>query len=110
MSVCLVSCSRSDTGKEKSSASRAEGVAPDFVLKDIEGKDVHLSDYKGKLVLLEFWATWCPPCKATIPDLIALQAKYAGKGLVVLGVSLDEGGDLPSKLLAFSKAHKINYQ
>jgi thiol-disulfide isomerase/thioredoxin len=61
------------------------------------------------VVVLEFWATWCPPCKATIPELIALQKKYVGKGLVVLGVSIDEDGDLTPKLSAFSKENKINY-
>lgn len=109
MSMCLVSCTKSDTGKEKLSSRQTEGMAPDFVLKDIEGKDIQLSRYKGKMVVLEFWATWCPPCKATIPELIAVQDKYAGKGLVVLGVSIDEGGDLTAKLSAFSKEHKINY-
>lgn len=108
-SMCLVSCTKSDTGTEKLSPSQTAGMAPDFVLKDIEGKDIQLSRFKGKMVVLEFWATWCPPCKATIPELIAMQEKYAGKGLVVLGISIDEGGDLASKLSAFSKANKINY-
>lgn len=105
----LVACTKSDTGTEKYSSAQTAGMAPDFVLKDIEGKDIQLSGYKGKMVVLEFWATWCPPCKATIPELIAVQEKYAGKGLVVLGVSIDEGGDLSLKLSAFSKEHKINY-
>ena len=109
VSMCLVSCTKSDTGTEKPSSAETAGMAPDFVLKDIEGKDIQLSRYKGNVVVLEFWATWCPPCKATIPELIALQKKYAGKGLVVLGVSLDEGGDLTSKLSAFSRENKINY-
>jgi len=109
MSVCLVSCTKSDTGTEKLSPGQTSGMAPDFVLKDIEGKDIQLSSYKGKMVVLEFWATWCPPCKATIPELIALQNKYVGKGLVVLGVSIDEGGNLTPKLSAFSKENKINY-
>ncbi len=109
ISVFLFSCTKSDTGTEKPSSSQSAGLAPDFVLKDIEGKDVRLSNYKGKIVVLEFWATWCPPCKATIPELVALQRKYAEKGLVVLGVSIDEGDNLPSKLSAFSKENKMNY-
>jgi cytochrome c biogenesis protein CcmG/thiol:disulfide interchange protein DsbE len=109
MAVCLVSCSRGDNGMKKSSVAQTAGTAPDFVLKDIGGKDVQLSQYRGKMVIVEFWATWCPPCKATIPELIAVQDKYAGKGLVVLGVSIDEGDNLRSKLSAFSKEHKINY-
>ena len=107
--MCLVSCTKSDTGTEKPSPSQTAGMAPDFVLKDIEGKDIQLSHFKGKIIVLEFWATWCPPCKATIPELTAMQEKYAAKGLVVLGISIDEGGDLASKLSAFSKANKINY-
>lgn len=94
---------------EKPSSPEVGGVAPDFVLKDIEGKDVQLSHYRGKMIVLEFWATWCPPCKATIPELIAVQTKYAGRGVVVLGVSIDEGGEIQSRLSVFSKDHKINY-
>lgn len=94
---------------KKSSLAQTANTAPDFVLKDIEGNNVQLSHYRGKMVVVEFWATWCPPCKATIPGLIAVQEKYAGKGLVVLGVSIDEGDDIRSKLSAFSKEHKINY-
>ncbi len=109
ISLSFFACTKSDTGSGKPSSAQTAGIAPDFVLKDIEGKDIQLSRYKGKIVVLEFWATWCPPCKATIPELIALQKKYAEKGLVVLGISIDEGDNLPSKLSAFSKENKINY-
>lgn len=64
-------------------------VAPDFILKDLSQKKVRLSDYKGKVVILNFFATWCPPCRAEIPDLIKLYRLNKEKGLVVLGVSLD---------------------
>ena len=104
-----MSCSRGGNGGKKSSPAQTTGTAPDFVLKDIGGKNVQLSQYRGKMVVVEFWATWCPPCKATIPGLIAVQEKYAGKGLVVFGVSIDEGDDVRSKLSAFSKKYKINY-
>jgi peroxiredoxin len=109
ISIGLISCSRNEKGMEKPSSPEVGGVAPDFVLKDIEGKDVQLSHYRGKMIVLEFWATWCPPCKATIPELIAVQTKYAGRGVVVLGVSIDEGGEIQSRLSVFSKDHKINY-
>jgi thiol-disulfide isomerase/thioredoxin len=66
--------------------------ASDFTLLDLNGKKVRLSDYKGKVVLLEFWATWCPPCRASIPGLEKIYEAYRDKGLVVLAVSLDEGG------------------
>ncbi len=104
--VCITGCRGGD--KPSSSAGTA-GMAPDFVLKDISGNKVQLSQYRGKIVVLEFWATWCPPCKATIPELIAIQNKYGARGLVVLGVSIDEGESLQSKLSEFSKGHKINY-
>lgn len=109
MTACLLSCSKGGNGESNPSLAQTAGAAPDFILKDIEGKNVQLSQYKGKVVILEFWATWCPPCKATIPGLISLQKKYADKGLVVLGVSVDEGDDLRTKLSTFSKEHKINY-
>ena len=67
-------------------------VAADFALKDIEGNEIKLSDYKGKVVILDFWATWCPPCVKEIPHFNELYKEYGEKGLVVLGVSLDRGG------------------
>ncbi len=66
--------------------------AADFKLQDLSGKTVRLSDFKGKPVLIDFWATWCPPCRAAIPGIEKLHKAYAGRGLVVLGVSLDQGG------------------
>jgi thiol-disulfide isomerase/thioredoxin len=67
-------------------------TASDFTLQDLSGKNVKLSDYKGSVVLLDFWATWCPPCRASIPGLEKLHKSYKDKGLVVLAVSLDMGG------------------
>jgi len=89
--------------------SSKDSTAVDFVLNDITGRQVRLSSYKGQVVLLEFWATWCPPCRATIPELAALQDKYRSKGLVVLGVSVDEGQGIADKLSAFVKENHINY-
>lgn len=62
--------------------------APDFSLKDMNGKQVTLSEFKGKALILNFFATWCPPCRAEIPDFIKLQDAYAAKGFSVIGVSL----------------------
>jgi thiol-disulfide isomerase/thioredoxin len=67
-------------------------MAPDFTLEELGGKNVTLSDMKGKVVLLEFWATWCPPCRASIPGIERLHEKYKDKGVVVLAVSMDDGG------------------
>lgn len=73
------------------SKSQQANTPADFTLQDMGGKKVTLSDYRGKVVLLEFWATWCPPCRASIPGLEKLHQSYKNKGLVVLAVSMDEG-------------------
>jgi peroxiredoxin len=78
----------------------------DFTLKDMNGASVRLADYKGKVILLNYWATWCGPCKVEIPDLVALQNQYKDKGFVVLGVSQD---DDPETLRSFAGAFKMNY-
>ncbi len=77
--------------------------APSFTLKSVDGKTVSLSDYKGKAVLLNFWATWCGPCKLEMPWLIQMQKKYASQGFTVLGISEDDGstkqiGDFIAKM------------
>ncbi len=82
-------------------------AVPDFKLQDLNGKTVKLSDFKGKAVLLDFWATWCPPCRASIPGLEKLHKNYNGKGLVVLSISLDEG-DWDS-VKSFAAEHGITY-
>ena len=76
--LCLAtfSCSRTDNKTDGHSSAAVGGSAPAFTLKDISGNDTALSAYKGKVVLLEFWATWCPPCRAAVPELVALQKKY----------------------------------
>ena len=66
--------------------------APDFALKDADGKLVHLSDYRGKVLLLDFWATWCGPCKVEIPWFMDMQRKNKDRGFDVLGVSMDDEG------------------
>ena len=65
---------------------------PELKLKDINGKDVSLADYKGKVVFVNFWATWCDPCRVEIPWLIAMQSKYASKGFTIVGIAMDEEG------------------
>src|SRR5216683_2757936 len=66
--------------------------APEVTFKDLDGKDATLNQYKGKVVLVNFWATWCDPCYVEIPWLIEMQQKYAAKGFTVLGVAMDEEG------------------
>jgi len=80
--------------------------APLFTLPDVNGRTVSLSDYRGKVVLLNFWATTCSPCKQEIPDFIDLQSRYGNKGLQVIGIGLDE----PSELKRFAAQNGMNYE
>jgi len=81
--------------------------APAFTLQDLNGNNVSLADFKGKVVILDFWATWCPPCIKEIPDFIELYQKYKDKGFAMLGISLDQAGI--SVVQSFAQKYKINY-
>ena len=78
----------------------------DFTLKDVEGKDVSLQSFKGKVIVLDFWATWCGPCKVEIPHFIEFQQKYGSKGLQIVGISVDDTAD---KLVPYVKEMGMNY-
>src|SRR5690349_3877180 len=80
--------------------------APDFELADYAGKKVRLGDYKGKVVLVNFWATWCGPCKYEIPMFVDLQQKYGARGVNFLGISIDDEAEA---LKPFVDEHKMNY-
>jgi cytochrome c biogenesis protein CcmG/thiol:disulfide interchange protein DsbE len=82
-------------------------LAPDFTLKNVAGGTLTLSDYKGKVVILDFWDTWCPPCKKEIPGFIELQNKYGDKGLVVIGAAFGRYGE--KAVADFAKEWKMNY-
>ncbi len=82
-------------------------LAPDFELTALDGKSVKLSDFKGKAVVVNFWATWCGPCKVEIPWLVDLQKQYGPKGLVILGVAMDDAGK--DKIADFAKEMGVNY-
>ena len=81
-------------------------VAPKFRLQDIAGRPLELSDYRGKVVLLDFWATWCTPCRWQVPELVELQAKYRTRGLRVIGISMD---DEAKPVRVFYKDFEMNY-
>lgn len=85
--------------------SAAGRMAPDFALQ-LDGKNIHLSDLRGKVVVLDFWASWCPPCVEETPALIALQRDISRRGGMVLGVSLDENQEAYEK---FIKEHGVNF-
>lgn len=82
----------SDARAEKRSQTSAASGLPDFTLKDLDGRDESLGQFKGKVVLVNFWATWCGPCRIEIPWLMDLQEKYGSKGFTILGVAMDEEG------------------
>ena len=84
--------------------------APGFTLKDLEGRHVSLHEFGGKIVLLDFWATWCPPCRRSIPELISLQDRYEDQGLVVIGISLDDPAKASDRFLqSFKEQNRMNY-
>ncbi len=79
--------------------------APDFALRDLSGRTYNLAEWRGKLVLLNFWATWCPPCLKEIPLFVEFQRRYAGQGLQIVGISVDS----PDAVARYWQEHKINY-
>jgi peroxiredoxin len=80
--------------------------APEFSLSDLNGRKLSLGDYKGKVVLLDFWATWCGPCEKEIPQFIDLQNRYGSQGLQIVGLSMD---DSPKPVHAYYDRVKMNY-
>lgn len=92
--------------KSASGAKASAEAAPDFTLTDISGKQVSLKDYRGKVVLVDFWATWCPPCRVSIPAMEELHKEYGPKGLQVLSISMDEETGL---VAPFAREHGMTY-
>ena len=87
-------------------ASTDHPFAPKFALTDISGQKLNLDDYKGKVVLLDFWATWCGPCRIEIPEFVELQKRYRDQGFAVVGISMDDG---PEPVREFYQQYKMNY-
>ena len=83
------------------------GYAADFSLEDMQGKTHRLADYRGKWVLVNFWATWCPPCLSEIPELSSLHSAHKDSDLVVIGIAMDSGSS--RKVANFAEAHGISY-
>jgi len=81
--------------------------APSFTLQDLKGNQISLSDFKGKVVVLDFWATWCPPCVKEIPHFIELYEQYKDRGFAMVGISVDRGGI--SVVKSFAQKHRVNY-
>jgi thiol-disulfide isomerase/thioredoxin len=83
------------------------GPAPDFTLQSLDGKNMRLSDFRGKAVLLNFWATWCSPCKIEMPWFIDLQKQYGAQGLQIVGVAMDDSSK--EDIAKFAKDMGVNY-
>jgi len=98
---------RSAPRAARSGTAASANRAPEFKIKDLEGREVRMSDLEGKVVLVNFWATWCKPCTIEIPWLIELQKKYGEKGFTVVGIAMDEEG---AKVVApYAQQAKVNY-
>jgi peroxiredoxin len=112
--VIILSCSKKETSGDKTGEVKKTGegisegeVAPDFTLKDLRREEVSLKEFRGKVVLLNFWATWCPPCRKEVPSMVELYGKYKDRGLEIIGVNLDKLGK--SEVKKFSLEHKMNF-
>ena len=84
-----------------------EAISPQFTLKDVNGRTVRLSDYQGKVVLINFWATWCPPCRAEMPDLVQFQREHAKQGLQIIGITYPP--EVRARVRRFARSLKVNY-
>ncbi len=103
--LCLAGC-HSSTEPGNARPGTVHSSAPDFSLQDINGHPLELSSYRGKVVLLNFWATWCTPCRAEIPNFVQWQDSYGPQGFQILGISMDDG---PEPVRTFYQQFKMNY-
>ena len=94
-------------GNNNASLDVAGKPAPDFTLESLEGKNIQLSGYKGQAVLLNFWATWCGPCKIEMPWFVELQKEYGPQGLQIVGVAMDDASK--EEITKFAKDMNVNY-
>ena len=99
--ACLIAFGLLTTSCKEEDGQRA----PDFTLKSLDGKEVSLSDLRGKTVLIDFWATWCPPCRRALPHIQKLHEDYRDRGLVVLGINTES----PDKPIAFMKQNGYTF-
>ncbi len=103
--AALFSCSKTEHGVSV----KDTDAAPSFVLSTVKSDRVSLDNYKGKVVMLQFFATWCPPCRMEAPEVESVYEKYRDKGFVVLAVSIDEGPTAASAVSKFAKEFNITY-
>ncbi len=108
LAACTGSKTQTEASRAEAKAEANRKAAPGFTLTDSSGSKVSLADYRGKVVLLNFWATWCGPCQIEIPWFQDFEKQYKSKGFEVLGVSMDEDGW--SVVKPYLAAHKLNYR
>ncbi len=108
LTAALAGCSIYTSVESKVRPEKERKHAPDFALKDVTGKTVKLSDYRGKVVLLNFWATWCEPCQEEIPWFVDFEHSFKDRNFAVLGVSMDDDGW--DSVKPFLEHNKINYR
>ncbi len=96
----------SPSSRPRGAPAAVHALAPNFSLQDLDGKPLNLETYRGKVVLLDFWATWCTPCRDEIPRFVEFQDKYHEQGMQVIGISMDDDA---KPVRAFYKEFKMNY-
>jgi cytochrome c biogenesis protein CcmG, thiol:disulfide interchange protein DsbE len=107
VALCLIGLYVAGRRKAQTPTKAASGnAAPDFAVTTIDGKKLSLSEYRGKVVLLDFWATWCTPCREEIPHFVEMQEKYGPQGFQVIGISMDDDA---KPVREFSQKFKMNY-
>jgi thiol-disulfide isomerase/thioredoxin len=105
----IASIKQGEEAKKIQDALAAGSVFPDFDVKDLDGKPLAVANFKGKIVMVDFWATWCGPCVQEVPNVVAAYQKYHDKGFEIIGVSLDREGD-KAKVISFTKDHNMPWQ
>ena len=104
--LCMsASCSK---GREEPKQADSS-TAPLFTVKDIDGNKLDIADYRGKVVILEFFATWCEPCRISAPDMQSVYERYKGRGLVVIAIAEDEGAEAAARVRSFVKDYRLSY-
>jgi len=105
----LPACKGKEAPLQKKASSAIVGnKAPGFTLKDVNGRSVSLADFSGKVLIIDFWATWCGPCKGATQELEKLYGRYKEKGVIIIGISMDEG-NAAQKVKGFAGAHGLTY-
>ena len=105
----IASIKEGEEARKIQEALAVDSAFPDFNVKDLDGKPLAVANFKGKVVMVDFWATWCGPCVGEVPNVAAVYQKYHDKGFEIIGVSLDREGD-KGKVVSFTKEHNMPWQ